>query len=187
MLFEFFVNMRKKIKKWVERVGDKLKRWWGSVATLGTSDKHNRQGFELFVKVEWGWPMVESVSNVIPNGLVVLKSVERFRYYIPDHLLMKRQIYQPFSWTSIGSDPPTTRVPQDPSCPPRRGLVQGWDGSSGFSATHLVQPFQTFRFLFLFPKTICFKMIQIFDWIIWSILVSPKMNNIGCGSHGHVR
>ena len=27
----------------------------------------------------------------------------------------------------------------------------------------------------------------VFSWIIWSVLVSPKMNNIDLGSHGHVQ
>ena len=31
------------------------------------------------------------------------------------------------------------------------------------------------------------KMIWDFSWIIWSVLVSPKMNNIGFGAQGHVR
>ena len=38
-----------------------------------------------------------------------------------------------------------------------------------------------------FPNIICLKTIRDVSWIIWSILVSPKMNNIGFGSHGHVR
>ena len=30
-------------------------------------------------------------------------------------------------------------------------------------------------------------MLQDFSWIIWSVLGSPKISNIGFGSHGHVR
>ena len=29
--------------------------------------------------------------------------------------------------------------------------------------------------------------ISDFSWIVWGVLVSPKINNIGFGSHGHVQ
>ena len=31
------------------------------------------------------------------------------------------------------------------------------------------------------------KQIRVFSWIVLNVLVSPKINNIGFGVHGHVR
>ena len=37
------------------------------------------------------------------------------------------------------------------------------------------------------PQIISFKHGSSFSWILWSVLVSPKINNIGVGAQGHVR
>ena len=62
------------------------------------------------------------------------------------------------------------------------------DGSSGFPGPRLFQKTKTTNSkILIFPKIILFKMIWYVSCICWSILVSPKINNIGSGSHGHVQ
>ena len=41
--------------------------------------------------------------------------------------------------------------------------------------------------MLIFPKLIFFKMIREFPRILWGILVSQKVNDIGCGAQGHVQ
>ena len=61
------------------------------------------------------------------------------------------------------------------------------DGSSGLFGPRLFHcPFQSFDFHLLnFQKYYFWQLL--FSHIIYGILVPPKMNNIGLGSHGHVR
>ena len=63
------------------------------------------------------------------------------------------------------------------------------NGSSWLFGAHFFQRFQHFGFALFqnFPKRTFWKMTRGVPWIIWSILVSPKINNFGFGSHGHVR
>ena len=38
-----------------------------------------------------------------------------------------------------------------------------------------------------FPNSYVWKWLVLFSWIIWSVLVSPKINNIGFGAQRHVQ
>ena len=61
------------------------------------------------------------------------------------------------------------------------------DGSSTFFGPHRFQILQRFGcHKFWDLRNYFSNMIRDSSWIIWSVLVSQKINNIGFGSHGHV-
>ena len=63
-----------------------------------------------------------------------------------------------------------------------------WDGSSGLFGPRLFHHVQkTMSEHLILSETILSERLRVFSWIIWGVLVSPKRNIFGLGSHGHVR
>ena len=56
-----------------------IKAWIFSIATLKSSEKHDNQNFVVFVGVKKGWRIAESVRNIIPVLMAVLKHYEILR------------------------------------------------------------------------------------------------------------
>ena len=114
-------------------------------------------------------------QEIIENHLSSVSSISVWDLYLPESMIWRLSI----SYCMLLQF----------ECP-QGGLSQHNEtGLQEFPARVFYKMFNILDFQkFEIPKhTMFFAMIWILSWAVWGVLVSPKTNHIGFGSHGHVQ